>query len=265
VLAAAIIGREEVPRRLRQLLNVESGLNDGLALPVVLILLAVLGRDAIRPVALLGEAALGVGYGIAVPWIVVRLERTRLLGAAPRSEPLLAFAVGLVLFAGSALTHANLFLAAFAGGAALATLSPELRQAFHEFGETLAELLKLAALLVFGALMSPSFLAEIPVSGYLFACLVLFLTRPLALGVALFGSRLDWREWVAAAWFGPKGFASVVYGLLILNAGVERADLAFHLIALVTVMSIVAHSSTDVPMARWFRHATHGRGRAGDA
>jgi NhaP-type Na+/H+ and K+/H+ antiporter len=113
--------------------------------------------------------------------------------------------------------------------------------------------------------MSPSFLAEIPVSGYLFACLVLFLTRPLALGVALFGSRLDWREWVAAAWFGPKGFASVVYGLLILNAGVERADLAFHLIALVTVMSIVAHSSTDVPMARWFRHATHGRGRAGDA
>ena len=63
--------------------------------------------------------------------------------------------------------------------------------------------------------MSPSFLAEIPWSGYLFAVLVLVLARPLALAFALLGSELDWREWVAAAWFGPKGFASVVFGLLI--------------------------------------------------
>jgi NhaP-type Na+/H+ or K+/H+ antiporter len=145
--------------------------------------------------------------------------------------------------------------------AALATLSPGLRRAFEEFGWTLSELIKLAALLVFGALMSPAFLAESPAPGYLFAGLVLFLARPLALAVALFGSGLDWREWIAAAWFGPKGFASVVYGLLILNAGVERADLLFHLIALVTVMSIVAHSSTDVLVARWFRRAEHERGR----
>jgi NhaP-type Na+/H+ or K+/H+ antiporter len=253
VLAAAIIGRPEVPGRLRHLLNVESGLNDGLALPIVLVLLGILGRGEFRPAGLLGEAALGVALGIAVPWVIVRLEQTRLLGAAPRYEPLMAFAVGLLLFAGGALAHANLFLAAFAGGAALATLSPDLRKAFHEFGETLSELLKLAALLVFGALMSPAFLAEVSLSGYVFAGLVLFLARPLALAVALLGSRLDWREWAAAAWFGPKGFASVVYGLLILKAGAERADLMFHLIALVTVMSIVAHSSTDVLVARWLR------------
>jgi NhaP-type Na+/H+ or K+/H+ antiporter len=115
--------------------------------------------------------------------------------------------------------------------------------------------LKLAALLVLGALMSPSFLAEIPWSGYVFAVLVLFLARPLALALALLGSELDWREWVAAAWFGPKGFASVVYGLLILHSAVEGGDLMFHLIALVTVLSIVAHSSTDVLVARWLRRA----------
>jgi NhaP-type Na+/H+ or K+/H+ antiporter len=190
-----------------------------------------------------------------VPWAVVRLEQTRLLGAAPRYEPLLAFAVGLVLFAGGSLAHANLFLAAFAGGATLATLSSALREAFHEFGETLSELLKLAALLVFGALMSPAFLAETPLSQYVFAGVVLLAARPLALAVALLGSRLDWREWVAAAWFGPKGFASVVYALLILNAGIERAETMFHLIALVIVLSILAHSSTDVLVARWFRRS----------
>lgn len=230
----------------------ESGLNDGLALPIVLILLA---RRQTEPGVLVGEAGLGVVLGVAVPWVAVRLEQTRLFSAAPRYEPLLVFAVGLLLFAGGSLTHANLFLAAFAGGATLASLSTALRQAFHEFGETLSELLKLAALLVFGILMSPPFLAEVPLPGYVFALLVLFLARPLALAIALLGSRLDWREWVAAAWFGPKGFASVVYGLLILRGGVPDGDLMFHLIALVTVMSIVAHSSTDVLVARWFRHA----------
>jgi NhaP-type Na+/H+ or K+/H+ antiporter len=219
VLAAAIVGHEDVPPRLRHLLNVESGLNDGLALPIVLILLAMLARRQTEPGALVAEAGLGVVLGVAVPWVAVRLEQTRLFGAT------------------------------------LASLSTALRQAFHEFGETLSELLKLAALLVFGILMSPPFLAEVPLPGYVFALLVLFLARPLALAIALLGSRLDWREWVAAAWFGPKGFASVVYGLLILRGGVPDGDLMFHLIALVTVMSIVAHSSTDVLVARWFRHA----------
>jgi NhaP-type Na+/H+ or K+/H+ antiporter len=255
VLAAALVGRDEVPRRLRHLLNVESGLNDGLALPVVLVLLAVLGPGEAHPPALLGEAALGVVLGVVIPWLAVRLEQMPFFGAAPQYEPLVAFAVGLLLFAAGSLTHANLFLAAFAGGATLATVSPELRQAFREFGETLSELLKLAAILVFGALMSPRFLAEIPPAGYLFAALALFAARPLALAIALVGSRLGWQEWVAAAWFGPKGFASVLYGLLILNRGVEGGDRMFHLIALVTAASIVAHSSTDVLVARWFRRS----------
>lgn len=255
VLAAALVGREEVPWRLRHLLNVESGLNDGLALPVVIVLVAVLGGRDASPTALVGEAGLGIALGVGLPWAIIRIEQTRFFGAAPQYEPLVAFAVGLLLFAAGSLTHANLFLAAFAGGATVATLSPTLRKAFHEFGETLTELLKLAAILVFGALMSPRFLAEIPPAGWIFAGLVLFLARPLALAVALFGSRLDWREWVAAAWFGPKGFASVVYALLILNAAVVGADTMFHLIALVIAASIVAHSSTDVLVARWFRRA----------
>jgi NhaP-type Na+/H+ or K+/H+ antiporter len=255
ILASAITGREEVPARLRHLLNVESGLNDGLALPVVIVLTAILGRAEVRTGALLGEAALGVGVGVVVPWVVVLIEQMRLLGASPRYEPLLGLSIGLVIFASSSLAHANPFLAAFAGGAALATLSPTIRNAFRPLADTLSEMLKLAALLVFGALISPSFLGEIPATGYAFGLLVLFLARPLALAVALWGSRLDRREWVAAAWFGPKGFASVVYGLLILGAGVAHGALIFHLIALVITMSIIAHSSTDVLVVRWFEHA----------
>ncbi|CAN5618658.1 cation:proton antiporter [soil metagenome] len=253
VFAAAIVGRQEVPARLRHLLNVESGLNDGLALPVVVVLLALVGRTDVEGAALVGELALGVGIGVVVPWVAIRLESSRYLAAHTRYEPLSAVAIGLLVFALSELTHANLFLAAFAAGVTIATTETRVREAFHQFGELVAELLKLAALLVFGALISPQFLGEIRLSGYVFAVLALLAVRPLALAVALAGSRLGRREWVAAAWFGPKGFASVVYALLILKAGLGRGDELFHLAALVITGSILAHSSTDVLVARWFR------------
>ncbi len=252
VFAAAIVGREEIPYRLRHLLNVESGLNDGLALPVVVVLLSVVDKQGVGLASLAGEVALGVAIGIAVPWVAIRLQETRLLAAAARYEPLNALAMGLVVLGLSSVTHANEFLAAFAAGATIATRSPDIRASFHQFGELIAELLKLAAIMVFGALVSPSFLGDISVSGYVFALLALVVARPVAIAISFARSRLPSREWLAAAWFGPKGFASVVYGLLILRAAAPVGDELFHLIALVVVASIVAHSSTDVLVARWF-------------
>jgi NhaP-type Na+/H+ or K+/H+ antiporter len=253
VFAAAIVGREGVPGRLRHLLNVESGLNDGLALPVVVVLLAVAGRSEVGTATLLEELALGVALGVAIPWGALRLERSRLFAAAPSYEPLYALAIGVLVLAVAQATHANLFLAAFSAGITVVTVSPRFRDAFHEFGELLTELLKLGAILVFGALISPAFLSEISLGGYVFALLALLAVRPMALSIALLGSRIGWKEWAAAAWFGPKGFASVVYGLLVLESGVVGGDEMFHLIALVVVASILAHSSSDVIVARQFR------------
>ena len=252
VFASAIVGREEVPGRLRHLLNVESGINDGLALPVVVVLLAVVGGSGAGFFLISSELVLGIVIGIAVPWIMLRLEEMRLLHLSARYEPLYAFAVGLFVYALSSVVHANLFLAAFSAGVTMATVSPRLRDAFHEFGELITELLKLAAILVFGALISPTFLGEIGPGGYVFALLTLFAVRPAAILLSFLGSRLGWREWFAVAWFGPKGFASVVYGLLVLESGVALADEMFHLIAIAVVASILLHSSTDVVIARQF-------------
>ena len=262
VFAAAIVGREEVPARLRQLLNVESGLNDGLALPIVVAMLAVIGPEHFNLAEVLTEVALGVGIGILVPWSAIRLEQSRFFSAHATYRPLNAFAIGLLVLTISSMAHANELLAAFAAGITVATVGPEVREAFHRFGELVAELLKLAALLVFGSLISPQFLGEIPASGYLFALLVLVAVRPLALSLSLLRSPLGWRERAAAAWFGPKGFASVVFGLLILKEAKAakldwaRADQLFHVVALCIAGSIVAHSSTDVLVARWL-----GRGQ----
>ncbi|MDQ3466372.1 MAG: cation:proton antiporter, partial [Actinomycetota bacterium] len=129
---------------------------------------------------------------------------------------------------------------------------PELRDSFHELGELITELLKLVAILVFGALISPAFLGEIPVLGYVFALLALVVARPVAITLSFLGSGLPWQQQAAVAWFGPKGFASVVYGLIVLDSNAARADEMFHLVALAVVLSILAHSSTDVPIAHYF-------------
>jgi NhaP-type Na+/H+ or K+/H+ antiporter len=251
VFAAAIVGRQEVPGRLRHLLNVESGLNDGLALPVVVVLLDVLGGGDVTAGTIATELAAGVALGAGIPWIALRLEHSRFFAASGVFQPLNGVAIGLLVYAAASMTHANLFLAAFTAGVTVATVGPEAREAFRSLGEQLTEVLKLLALLVFGVLMSPSFLAQIPLSDLLFAVSALLVARPLAIVVTLAGSDLPVRQKVSAAWFGPKGFASVVYAIHVLDSGVSDAGRLFHLAAIVIAVSILAHSSTDVVVARW--------------
>jgi len=255
VFAAAIVGREEVPQSLRRLLNVESGINDGLALPVVVLLIDVLSHEPLEPTTLALEIIGGIVIGIVIPYLVIKLEQSRFFDAATAYEPINAFAIGLVVLALAKTLHQNEFLAAFAAGVTVATIGPEVRESFHKFGELVTELLKLAALLLFGALVSLEVVGDVSWQGLVFAIAALLVVRPVALSIALLGSSLSHRERLVAAWFGPKGFASVVYGLLLLKSGVPESEHVFHLIGFVVALSIVAHSSTDVLVAKWFRHA----------
>ena len=102
-------------------------------------------------------------------------------------------------------------------------------------------------------------MTDIGWAGLVFAVLLLAVSRPLVILLVLIHSRLTWREKIAAMWFGPKGFASVAYGLLILGTPVHNVDFIvndrefiFHVIAIAIVISIFAHSSTDVVVADWF-------------
>lgn len=253
VFAAALVGNDKVPSRLRHLLNVESGVNDGLALPFVVLLLAVAaGSEDLHLGELATELVLGVVIGVLVPLGAILLERTRWFAASAAYEPLNGVAIGLLVLALGTVTHANLFLAAFAAGITVASFGPRQRAAFEHFGENVAELFKLAALLVFGALISWPFLADISWRGWVFAVAAIVVARPAALAISFVRSGLGVREQLAAMWFGPKGFASVVYGLLVLESQITAADEVFHLVALTIVISILAHSSTDIVVARAF-------------
>ncbi|MCE5291032.1 MAG: cation:proton antiporter [Nocardiaceae bacterium] len=253
VFAAALVGRSDIPARLRGLLNVESGLNDGLALPLVLIFLATAAHEKSELGTVGVELLGGLALGIVVPAVVALAWRTKILTAEPRLQALGPVAIAVVVYGGCHLTHANPYLAAFAAGSTLATLDHVAAEQFEPFGELLAELTKFAALLVFGALITPDRLSHLSIGAWAVAVVAIVLVRPASMLLSLLWTQLPYRERVTAAWFGPKGFASVVYGLLALQSGIPSSEVVFDLVAVTIAMSIVLHSSTDVPVARALR------------
>ena len=106
---------------------------------------------------------------------------------------------------------------------------------------------------MFGALITPDRLSHLSVGGWVLAVLAIVLVRPAAMLLSLLRTPLSGRERSAAAWFGPKGFASVVYGLLALQSGIPDSEMVFDLVAVTIALSIVLHSSTDVPVAKALR------------
>ncbi len=257
VFASAIVGRERVPWQLRRLLNVESGMNDGLALPIVVALLAVASKEPPHVGMLLAEVAAGVIVGIVVAYLTLKIESTRLFGVSLKDQSLAVFAIGLLVYAIAEASRTagfpiNEFLAAFSAGITVTSVNPEMRDTFQEFGDLIADVFKFAALLVLGALITPGFISEASLAEWIFVAGALLLIRPLALITALLGSKLPWRQRLVAAWFGPKGFASVVYAILILQSDLVEKNAVFHLAAITVAVSIIAHSSTDVLVARWF-------------
>jgi sodium/hydrogen antiporter len=119
-------------------------------------------------------------------------------------------AIAIAVYAGCHLTHANSYLASFAAGSTLATLDHVAAERFEPFGELLAELTKFAALLVFGALITPDRLSHLRWPEWLFAVVVIVVVRLAAMLLSLWRTVQPRSERLTAAWFGPKGFASVV-------------------------------------------------------
>ncbi|MGH3624403.1 MAG: cation:proton antiporter [Sciscionella sp.] len=220
VFASAIVGRTDVPMRLRRLLNVESGLNDGLALPFVLIFLATATGQESHLGTVAVELGLGVVLGLVVPALVTLAWRLRVLTAEPRLQALGPLAVAVMLFAACHITGANPYLAAFIAGSVLATLDGVAAEHFEALGDLLSEITKFAALLVFGALITPERISHLTVGDWTVAVLAILLVRPATMLFSLLRTTLPLRERYVAAWFGPKGFASVVYGLLALQEGI---------------------------------------------
>lgn len=254
VLASAIVGRERVPHRVRLLLNIESGANDGLALPAVVVLATFVTTATVDPFRLALEIPGGIVIGVVIPWLLLRVAYSRAFGVSERAEPLAPASAAVLVFALAQLTGANLYLAAFAAGITIGNTGGINTEGFRRFVDPLSEVAKVTALFAFGALITWSdYVSVEPLTVFVFAAVVLFVVRPAVVGITMIRSGLSGFDQAIAGWFGPRGFASVIYALYVLNAGGPDAPRVFALAALVVAGSILLHSSTDVVAIRILR------------
>lgn len=233
-LGQAFVEDETVPARIRQTLNVESGLNDGLAVPFLTVLLDVALRQtgsAAGYALLLGRL---VGVGVLIGVLVGGLGGAALqrfggrYGMVDAAERLATVALAALAYGGSELLGGNGFVAAFTAGLVVGTTARELLPRTQEFAETEGQLLTLLTFLLFGSVITADILSGLDLRVVLYALASLLLVRPLAVLVSLLGSGARPATVAFVAWAGPRGLASIVYAVVIAEAtGVPGADEVF--------------------------------------
>jgi len=265
-----------MPETVSQTLNVESGLNDGLVLPPILIVFGIAaghGTEQGIAATLAGHLILGplagaaIGYGGG--WLVRRAANRREM--TPLFQRLSAPALAVIAYAGAEAIGGNGFIAAFAAGLmmplTLHTDAPARR--LEEFAEAEAGILTSALFLLFGALILPIGVPHWDFATLLYAVLSLTLVRMLPVALSLVGTGLGPGAVGLLAWFGPRGIASVLYLLLAVQAlggaegGQEALERLTSVVSLTVFISIFLHGLSAAPLAALYLRHKGLQGRRG--
>jgi NhaP-type Na+/H+ or K+/H+ antiporter len=255
VVTSAVVTSRLVPPAVRHTLNLESGLNDGLALPFVLFFLVFAsptGNAGAEAVKLAGEAIVGAMAGLALGYLGGRLHpRLPGGGLTARYEGIYAVGFALVAFGLSESTIGNGLIAAFVCGIAMGATEHEVPQGFVEFAENASTILQVITFFVFGALIvATGFDHNIPPL-VAFVAFALLVARPAAVLLSFLRTRMPRAQRLFISWFGPKGVASMLFALFALKSRVENGELIFDIAAITVIASIVVHGLTDTVGARW--------------
>lgn len=268
-LGQAVVKSEGVPIDIRQSISVESGLNDGIALPPILIAMALLGAEAgDHEGAWLGfvikQVTLGPVVGLAVGWFGGKLmQKTSDLGWTEETfQRLSALPIAILAFVFAESVEGNGFIAAFVAGLGLtaAITSTHVRHQVQEFGETEGMQLILVVFLIFGLAMVPAALPHWGVRELIYALLSLTVLRMVPVAISLTGLGLDRSTVAFVGWFGPRGIASVLYLLMAVAAiGIEGHERIMSVIVLTIMISVYAHGITATPFSRRYGESRPSR------
>jgi sodium/hydrogen antiporter len=255
VVTSAVVTSRLVPSKVRHTLNLESGLNDGLALPFVLffLVLASPGGDAgAEALKLVGEAAVGAAIGVALGVLAGRLHFNLPGGGiTPRYEGIYSVGFALAAFGLAEVTFGNGLIAAFVCGIAMGASERKVPEGFVEFAENSSAIFQVLTFFVFGGLIyATGFHHSVPPL-VLFVLFVLFVARPVAVLLSFLRTGIPQSEKLFMAWFGPKGVASMLFALFVLKSDVGNSELIFDTAAIAIIASIVAHGLTDTIGAQW--------------
>ena len=262
-LAAPILNDERVPAAVRRVLNIESGLNDGVVTPFVGVFLAAAVADETVHAAGAGQAVVdllygaAIGIGVGVVGAAALRVAARRGWSAPVFRPLAVLGLAVLAYTATIAAGGNGFVAAFLGGMAYGTLMPDGKELTIGFTDEAGELLSLLVWFIFGTVL----VAGLENAGWrdvVFALLALTVVRMVPVTLALIGTGLSRATVWFVGWFGPRGLASVIFGLIasdtLAGADATRVQAA---VTVTVVLSVIAHGVTASPFAdRYGRHAT---------
>ncbi|MEL7974620.1 cation:proton antiporter [Isoptericola sp. F-RaC21] len=261
-LGATVMSNPAVPEKVRNTLNVESGLNDGIATPIVLVAIAGVATDhGIAGVEGPGSAVLALALGALVGAVIGGLGGALTRTARDRgwlSEELAGpavLALALIAYTSALLVEGNGFVAAFVGGLMFGNVAGRGGAKETYFVEQCGSLASMVSWLIFGAVAVPVIGAQWSWAMVLYAVLSLTVVRMLPVALALLGAGFDRYRVGFIGWFGPRGLASVVFALLALEDLHGVASDVVAVIALTVLLSVVAHGFSAGPLASRFRRA----------
>jgi sodium/hydrogen antiporter len=247
VLLKSLLRSPALPPMTRIALRIETGMNDVVLLPIVMLsILALRPGDAETSVgrSVVGLFVLGPGLGLLVGWMGIRLltSARRSLGVRRDYESLYAIGLALTAFSAAESAGGSGFLAAFAAGLMVNAQDTELCECFLEYGEATAEMLLLFTFVALGTSLIWTGFGVLSVNTLLFA-LIALTVRTLVLLPVLGGIGLAVRDRRLIALFGPRGLSSLLLTLLPVFAGVAGAEYLFTVACLVVLLSVVLHGT----------------------
>jgi NhaP-type Na+/H+ or K+/H+ antiporter len=257
VLSSGVVTNPRVPRVIRHSLNLESGMNDGLALAPVLALSAALAShdgDFVWWRFVLQDIGVGLAFGVGIGVLAsVVLPSPDGFGRVPAHQRAL-YALGIAFLTYGTTTlppHGNGLIAVFVCAIVFGIRRPDVAHVFESRADDLVEIVKLGIFIVFGSLLTIDGLFGDGLAAVAIVLVTLLVARPVAVWLALGGTSVDASTKAFMAWFGPKGVATMTFALLILAEGLSASEQLFDLAALVVFVSTIAHGLSDKPGVDW--------------
>ena len=246
----------ELKERVKATLEIESGSNDPMAIFLTLVLMELIlapqdNLGATLALAFIQQMGLGAVLGIlggyAIVWLVNHLD------LPPGLHPIAVLSMGLSLFGLVAILDGSGFLAIYLAGLVVGNHPLKGRRYIGRFHDGLARLAQIGMFLVLGLLVTPSELLPVALDALLFAALLSFVARPLAVWLCLLPFRFPWREQLFIGWVGLRGSVPIVLALFPLLAGMEQAHTYFNIVFFVVLVSLVGQGWTIPALARWLK------------
>ncbi len=258
-LGKAVVTNETVPAGIRQGLNVESGLNDGICVPILFVFLALAtgktgegGPWQLTLMLVTKEIGIGLAVGLlstlVAGWLLKFAWRRHWLTETWIQIPIVALA--LICFATAQLLGGSGFIAAFSGGLLFGARAKEHRQAFLRAAEGTGDTMALITWVIFGSALVGRAIGHFSWAILLYAILSLTLIRMLPVFFVLVGLKISTEEKFFMGWFGPRGLASIVFAIIVVNANISNSGPIATTVVCTIILSIIAHGVSANPWAR---------------